>query len=261
LIDLEVFHIEAKSAVRKQIVRELKVMHDCNSEYILPFYGAFQDESGDVVMCSEYMDVGLVFQPSTTHGSYILISIYSSFSSILKRSGPIRVDVLGKVAEATLGGLTYLFEKHRIMHRDVRPSSVLINSEGQIKLSDFGVSGTLSNSIADSFVGTSTYMSPEKVQGAPYTVTADVWSFGLMMVELATGTFPYSSGLPDDSSILDFLQQVVYDPAPRLPESEAFPDMLHELIEKCLKKDPKKRPKPQELFVIRPLVRQYKALN
>jgi mitogen-activated protein kinase kinase len=52
--------VEAKNEVRKRIVRELRIMHDCNSDYIVDFYGAFQNSSGDVIMCMEYMDVGWV---------------------------------------------------------------------------------------------------------------------------------------------------------------------------------------------------------
>lgn len=51
-------HVEAKPEVRKQIVRELQIMHDCHSDNIVSFYGAFSNDSGDVVMCMEYMDCG-----------------------------------------------------------------------------------------------------------------------------------------------------------------------------------------------------------
>jgi serine/threonine protein kinase len=62
-----VIHVEAKNEVRKRIVRELRIMHDCNSEYIVDFYGAFQNESGDVIMCMEYMDVGYTFPTPPSH--------------------------------------------------------------------------------------------------------------------------------------------------------------------------------------------------
>ena len=55
---MQVIHVEAKNEVRKRIVRELRIMHECNSPYIVDFYGAFQNDSGDVIMCMEYMDVG-----------------------------------------------------------------------------------------------------------------------------------------------------------------------------------------------------------
>lgn len=54
----KIIHVEAKKEVRKRIVRELQIMHECNSPYIVSFYGAFMNESGDVTMCMEYMDTG-----------------------------------------------------------------------------------------------------------------------------------------------------------------------------------------------------------
>ena len=54
----KIIHVEAKKEIRKRIVRELQIMHECNSPYIVSFYGAFMNESGDVTMCMEYMDVG-----------------------------------------------------------------------------------------------------------------------------------------------------------------------------------------------------------
>jgi mitogen-activated protein kinase kinase len=57
----KIIHVEAKKEVRKRIVRELQIMHECNSPYIVSFYGAFMNEANDVTMCMEYMDVGFVF--------------------------------------------------------------------------------------------------------------------------------------------------------------------------------------------------------
>ena len=178
-----------------------------------------------------------------------------SLDRISKHFGPVRVDVLGKIAEATLGGLTYLYTKHHIMHRDIKPSNILVNSKGQIKLCDFGVSGELVNSVADTFVGTSTYMAPERIQGQKYTVKSDVWSFGLAIMELAIGKFPFdaseqlSDGDGAPAGILDLLQQIVYEPAPKLPKSDAFPQILEDMIQKCMSKSPEERPTPQELYV------------
>lgn len=57
-IKYQVIHVEAKREMRKRIVRELQIMHSCNSEYIVTFYGAFLNENNDVIMCMEYADVG-----------------------------------------------------------------------------------------------------------------------------------------------------------------------------------------------------------
>jgi len=179
---------------------------------------------------------------------------YSSLDSISKNFGPVRVDVLGKIAEAVLGGLAYIYDAHRIMHRDIKPSNILVNSKGNIKLCDFGVSSELEGSVAETFVGTGTYMAPERIQGLAYTVKSDVWSVGLTLMELAIGKFPFNSGGDDDESngpqgILDLLQAIVMEDSPKLPKSDAFPQILEDMIAKCLLKDPSQRPTPRELYV------------
>lgn len=178
----------------------------------------------------------------------------------------MRVDVLGKIAEAVLGGLKYLYLAHRIMHRDIKPSNILVNSKGQIKLCDFGVSSELVNSVADTFVGTGTYMAPERIQGSPYTVKSDVWSVGLSLMELAIGKFPFTIEAEDGEEeeaggpqgILDLLQQIVLEPAPKLPKSDAFPQILEDVVSKCLMKNPEERPTPQELYDTDPFLQAAK---
>ncbi|KAI1608647.1 mitogen-activated protein kinase [Exophiala viscosa] len=233
----KIIRVDAKENVRKQIVRELQVGHDCSSPYVITFYGAFQNEARDIVLCMEYMDCG-------------------SLDRISKDFGPIRVDVLGKITESILGGLVYLYEAHRIMHRDIKPSNVLVNSRGMIKLCDFGVATETVNSVANTFVGTSTYMAPERIQGGAYSIKSDVWSVGLTVMELAIGRFPFDSSdsaAGDRASagpmgILDLLQQIVHEPAPKLPKSEAFPSILEDFVAKCLLKSPDERPTPRELY-------------
>ncbi|KAM0756374.1 Pkinase-domain-containing protein [Meredithblackwellia eburnea MCA 4105] len=183
----KVVHIATSESTRKQILRELQIMHDCASPYIVSFYGAYLQDP-HICMCMEFMDKG-------------------SLDNIYKKVGPIPEPILGKIALAVVSGLTYLYEVHKIMHRDVKPSNVLLNSAGQIKICDFGVSGELINSVADTFVGTSTYMSPERISGDPYSVKSDVWSLGIMLVELALGRFPFSSdeGASDEEDEADDL--------------------------------------------------------
>jgi len=219
-----------------------------------------------------------------------------SLDNIYKKIGPIDIEIVGRVALAVLEGLTYLYDVHRIIHRDIKPSNILFNSAGQIKICDFGVSGELINSIADTFVGTSTYMSPERIQGAQYTVKSDVWSLGISLIELALGRFPFSDSSSDDSdlsdlegtlspqrpgsinglppkgekktskkdkrksmgvslqgggmtmSILELLQHIVNEPAPRLTPEGRFPKEAEDFVDNCLWKDPDVRLTPKDLL-------------
>ncbi len=174
----KVVFIDAKPSVRKQILRELQILHECNSPYIVSFYGAYLSEP-HICMCMEFMDK-------------------DSLDGIYKKHGPIPPEICGKIAVVVVHGLTYLYDVHRIIHRDVKPSNILVNGKGQIKICDFGVSGELINSIADTFVGTSTYMSPERIQGDQYSVKSDVWSLGVSVIEVALGHFPFANN--DDES-------------------------------------------------------------
>jgi mitogen-activated protein kinase kinase len=89
--------IDAKPSVRKQILRELQIMHDCHSPYIISFYGAFLAEP-NICICMEFADKG-------------------SLDGVYKKIGPIDIEVVGKVALAVLEGLMYLYDVHRIIHR------------------------------------------------------------------------------------------------------------------------------------------------
>ena len=79
------------------------------------------------------------------------------YKQVRRRNGRIGEKILLKVAECVLAGLAYL-HSNRIIHRDVKPSNILVTRNGQIKLCDFGVSGELINSVAGTFTGTSYYM-------------------------------------------------------------------------------------------------------
>ncbi|KAJ6662903.1 hypothetical protein lerEdw1_011107 [Lerista edwardsae] len=93
----KLIHLEIKPAIRNQIIRELQVLHECNSPYIVGFYGAFYSD-GEISICMEHMDGG-------------------SLDQVLKKAGRIPEQILGKVSIAVIKGLTYLREKHKIMHR------------------------------------------------------------------------------------------------------------------------------------------------
>lgn len=241
----KLIHLEVKPAIKKQIIRELKVLHECNFAHIVGFYGAFYSD-GEISICMEYMDGG-------------------SLDLILKKAGRIPEPILGTITSAVLKGLSYLRDKHAIMHRDVKPSNILVNSGGEIKICDFGVSGQLIDSMANSFVGTRSYMSPERLQGTHYSVQSDIWSLGLSLVEMALGMYPIpppdaktlaaifgpnkledgdpsqgNGNGPRPMAIFELLDYIVNEPPPKLP-SGIFSDEFKDFVDRCLKKNPTER--------------------
>ncbi|GMT26702.1 hypothetical protein PFISCL1PPCAC_17999, partial [Pristionchus fissidentatus] len=248
-------HLEIKPSMRAQIIKELSVLHKCSSPYIVGFYGAFVDNN-DISICMEYMDG-------------------RSLDLVLKQVTRLPENFIGKISVAVVKGLTYLKEEVKILHRDVKPSNILVNSNGEIKLCDFGVSGMLIDSMANSFVGTRSYMAPERLTGSHYSIQSDIWSFGLTLIELAVGRYPVptitkadyaqifnkpieeiiladetaeatsnAGGAdvqpPANMAIFEMLEYIVNQPAPSLPK-HIFSEELCTFVGKCMKKLPGER--------------------
>ncbi|CDM38350.1 hypothetical protein DTO013E5_6525 [Penicillium roqueforti] len=219
--------LELDEAKFAQIIMELDILHRCVSPFIIDFYGAFFQE-GAVYMCVEYMDGGSIDK------------LYE---------GGVPENILRKMALSTIMGLKSLKEDHNIIHRDVKPTNVLVNSKGQIKICDFGVSGNLVSSIAKTNIGCQSYMAPERISGggmqqsgAPsagtYSVQSDVWSLGLSVIECAMGRYPYP---PETfNNIFSQLHAIVHGDPPTLPEG--FSEQAHAFVKACLDKNPKNRP-------------------
>lgn len=229
----KVIRIEVNLAERNRILQELEVLKDCNSPYIVGYYGASHKNS-EINLFMEYMDG-------------------RSLDSILSKTTRIREDVLGKITTSVIKGLSYLKKTLNIMHRDIKPSNILVNSHGQIKLCDFGVSGHLIDSIAQSFVGTRHYMAPERLTGLKYSVHSDIWSLGLTLVELALGVYPIPQhdpmrmyeGHPSPEAskmpVFALIECIVNEPPPTIPGYPIFSDDFKNFVDRCLKREPEQR--------------------
>jgi len=222
---VKVIPLDISEEIQRQILSELSILFQCNSQHIIGFHGAFFMEN-KISMCMEFMDGGS-------------LDFY----------GKIPQNVLGRIAVAVVKGLHYLWDI-KIIHRDVKPSNMLVSSNGMVKICDFGVSIQLVNSIAKTYVGTNAYMAPERIRGEEYGIHSDVWSLGLSLVEMSTGTFPYApSSKSNTLEILppiELLQLIVNENPPQL-STDLFGDALRHFVDICLQKNPKLRPPPDQL--------------
>lgn len=195
-------------------MRELGFNKECASEHICRYYGAFVDPStATISIAMEFCEGGS------------LDSIYKEVKRLGGRTGE---KVLGKIAEGVLQGLTYLHSK-KIIHRDIKPSNILLCRNGEVKLCDFGVSGDFgTKGEANTFIGTSYYMAPERITGQSYTITSDVWSTGVTLLEVAQHRFPFPADgteMQPRAGLIDLLTYIVRQPIPKLkdePEANIF---------------------------------------
>uniref|UniRef100_A0A8C5A283 mitogen-activated protein kinase kinase n=1 Tax=Gadus morhua TaxID=8049 RepID=A0A8C5A283_GADMO len=199
-----VIPLDITEELQRQIMSELEILYKCDSPYIITFYTAFFVENR-ISICTEFMDGGS-------------LDVYRK----------IPENVLGRIAVSVVKGLTYLWSL-KILHRDVKPSNMLVNTRGQVKLCDFGVS-TQVQSRSRACLCACAYVCPERLSGEQYGIHADVWSVGISFMEP-----------------LQLLQCIVDEDPPVLPVDQFSEEFVH-YITQCMRRNPKERPAPNKLM-------------
>ncbi|XP_029789661.1 serine/threonine-protein kinase 36 isoform X3 [Suricata suricatta] len=197
----------------RNLQREIEIMRHLRHPNIVHMLDSFETDK-EVVVVTDYAE-GELFQ-------------------ILEDDGKLPEDQVQAIAAQLVSALYYL-HSHRILHRDMKPQNILLAKGGGIKLCDFGFARAMSTNtmVLTSIKGTPLYMSPELVEERPYDHTADLWSVGCILYELAVGTPPFYT-----TSIFELVSLILKNPV-RWPTtiSPCFKNFLQGL----LTKDPRQR--------------------
>jgi len=181
----------------------------------------------------------------------------ASCYSIIKKSnlfprGIKDETLLATILSKVLKGLAY-FHEQGMVHRDIKAGNILLSNCGEVKLCDFGVSGTLfDNGIQKkrrTITGTLHWMAPEIFQRTGHDTKADIWSFAITAMELAFGRPPYESSDP-----MKVMFTILEKDPPTLAsykEKHSFSRGFASMLSKCLRKNPKKRPTAKKLLTHR----------
>jgi serine/threonine protein kinase len=209
-------------AKREQLLNELKgLVQSAGCPQLVQWYAGFVNKNTSAVhVALEFMDLGSLHD----------------LQKRLRGSG-VPPHYLACIARQVMLGLAHLHGKH-LLHRDLKPHNILHNTKGEVKLTDFGIAKDLdcSDAMAGTFVGTVTYMSPERCLGNDYNLASDVWSVGMVFFELAAGRYPFS----DVQSFPALFDNLCEKPEPRLDEG-LYPPALCDFVAQCLTRDVAKR--------------------
>jgi serine/threonine-protein kinase len=163
-----------------------------------------------------------------------------TLDQIVAEDGPLPVGLAARIAGQIVEGLDAAHQEG-LVHRDVKPSNIIVTPSGQVKIADFGIARAARADIdltqVGMIVGTAAYLSPEQAQGASVDPRSDLYSLGIVLFEMVTARRPFGGDNP-----LTVATQHVSTPAPRLRSIEpSLPVGLDDLVARLLAKDPDDR--------------------
>ena len=155
------------------------------------------------------------------------------------QNSPLNLHDVIRIMDQILSAMT-LAHKHNVIHRDLKPQNILMDKHGNIKIADFGIAVALNqNSITqtNSALGSVHYMSPEQTRGGLITKQSDIYSLGIILYELITGSVPFNG----DSAVAIALKHA-QEPIPSIKEKDVkVPQALENVVLKATAKDPRDR--------------------
>ena len=171
---------------------------------------------------------------------YLIMELITggTLRELLAERGPMPPHAVATVMRSVLTGLSTAHQAG-LVHRDIKPDNILISGDHRVKLADFGLVRSASASTVSSsqIVGTAAYLSPEQVDGSDITPASDVYSAGVVLFELLTGTVPFSGDNPLDHAYRRLADDV---PAPS-SRIGGVPSLMDALVATATARDPRDR--------------------
>eukprot|EP00879_Flechtneria_rotunda_P019943 GHRR01020962.1.p1 GENE.GHRR01020962.1~~GHRR01020962.1.p1 ORF type:complete len:340 (+),score=76.46 GHRR01020962.1:187-1206(+) len=236
IVAVKKLHLERVCMKLEDLVKEAQTMKSYNHPNVLSLYTSFV-HGQELWMVTPFMAGGSVLH-------------------IMKYRYPEGLDevAIATIMKYVLLGLEYV-HKNGGIHRDVKAGNILIDRDGTVRIGDFGVAATIERGgswgndkvMRSTFVGTPCWMAPEVMeQTQGYDYSADIWSFGITMLEMANGHAPFAKFPP-----MKVLLMTLQNPPPQLDDKQGrkhFSKNMRNLVGRCLQKDPRNRPSATELL-------------
>lgn len=210
----------------KMLVTEIGIMKDCQHQNIVEYFESYL--VADKLWCvMEYLGGGCLTE---------ILEQYETY--------PMEEKHIARVCREVLKALEYIHGFHRI-HRDIKSDNILIGSDGSVKIADFGYAAQLTQQKQkrNTIVGTPYWMAPELIRGLNYDQKVDVWSLGIMTMEMAEGEPPYMEFPP-----LRALFLITTKGIPPLQNSNKWSAEFQDFVKKSLDKNPAARGSSSEML-------------
>jgi serine/threonine protein kinase len=212
-----------RSKIISSIQKEVEILKTLDHNNIIKFYQTDIDiENHEIFIICEY-------------------AANRDLLSLIKEFHPLSIKTIQKFTKEVTRALEYIHMKG-IIHRDLKCENILIDTESNVKLSDFGLS-CLKENRKKNFAGSPYWTAPEVFAGKELTSAVDIWSLGCTVVEMITGTPPWSSLAKNVKELVKAISKP--DAFPVIPKTGP---VLLDFLKKCFESDAKCRPSASELL-------------
>lgn len=183
-----------------------------------------------------------VLDVGTDHGLPYMVMEYvdgPDLKEYIRQNAPLDLHEVIRIMDQILSAVA-LAHKHNVIHRDLKPQNILMDKRGNIKIADFGIAVALNQSSVtqtNSVMGSVHYMSPEQTRGGLVTKQSDIYSLGIILYELITGTVPFNGDTPVSIAL-----KHAQEPIPSIrKKDQSVPQALENVVLKATAKDPRDR--------------------
>jgi len=215
-----------KQQRRELLFNEVVIMRDYHHPNIVDMYDSFL-VGDELWVVMEFLEGG-------------------ALTDIVVNQGNNRMDEnqIATVCKACLKALSFL-HSNGVIHRDIKSDSILLSQDGKVKLSDFGFCAQVTQELPKrkSLVGTPYWMAPEVISRLPYGPEVDIWSLGIMVIEMIDGEPPFFNEPP-----LQAMRRIRDMPPPKLKNPKRVSPRLQGFLDMMLVREPSQRAKAFELL-------------
>ncbi len=231
-----VYLAEDQELGRRVAIKILNDRHANDEQFVERFRREAKNAAG-----LSHPNIVSVYDRGEADGTYYIAMEYldgRSLKELIISRGPAPIQIAIDYARQILGALRFA-HRNGIVHRDIKPHNVLVDSDGRLKVTDFGIAraGASQMTEAGSIIGTAQYLSPEQAKGSPVDQTSDLYSVGIVLYELLTGVVPFSGDTPVEIA----MKHLSAVPEPPSTHRAEIPRDLDLVIMRALAKDPHDR--------------------